>query len=158
MATQKDFFDGLKARLQADAGLAAWVTEHFAPKTLTYFDGAPAGPVDLSEESLDLPSVTIEPDDGEARVAVLGGPKRFRITVPMLVTFIWRAASATALHAQRLTLPEIVLAAVAADHRLGGAVNRAWLDPDASWAWETTETPIVYFGARVLGEYDRLTA
>lgn len=156
MASQKDFFDGLKARLQADAGLAAWVTEHFAPKTLTYFNGALAGPVDLSEESPDLPSVTIDPDDGEARVAVLG-PKRFRIAVPMLVTFIWRAASAAALHGQRLTLPEVVLAAVAADHRLGGAVTRAWLDPDASWAWETTETPIVYFGARVLGEYDFVT-
>jgi hypothetical protein len=157
MPSQKDFFDGLKAQLQADAGLIAWAGTHF-DTTLKFFDGAPAAPADgsgLDALLPDLPAVVIEPEDGAAPVVILGGPRRFRISIPMIVSIVWAEQDPADLHAQRLELPELVLNAVSKDHTLGGKVAKAELDPNASWLWETTLRPLVFFQTRVVGEYDR---
>jgi hypothetical protein len=157
MPSQKDFYDALKKQLLEDEGLIAWASEHF-DTTLKFFDGAPAAPADatmLDALLPDLPAVVIEPEDGSAAVAILGGPRRFRITLPMIVSIVWLEADVAELNEQRLELPEIVLHAVAKDHTLGGKVAIAQLDSNASWLWETTLKPLVFFQTRVLGEYDR---
>lgn len=147
----KAFAANLADLFAADGGLAAWAGDHFGAG-FTVFGGIHAGSVNPEElPAIVLDNAILRELDREniSEPATLGG-RTIEQTASMVAIFTWRESDHAKLWTQRLELADLVLAAVARDGQIGGAVSYAGV---TAWDWTLTEEPRAMLAASVTGVY-----
>jgi len=112
--------DNLATALQADAGLTAWRTTHFAGKAFTVIKGNRA----LKQiNAQQVPALIFEIEPMEVDERLLGQVS----DVDGAISFglVWQQPDPEVAFAQRVGLPELIIKAVMTNRKLGGAAKRA---------------------------------
>jgi hypothetical protein len=143
--TLKDFWLGLKARLEADADVDAWVADNFGGVDLRVKGSVYEG--DLKSD--ELPACLIDADEGAPEPVNVGGKRQDEVAI-LTMRVAWKEPSVDLAFTQRLDLIDAVKKALMRDPGLGSAVTDARV---IRWSREETQHPVHAVRFEIQGRY-----